>query len=79
MIEAPDPRTVSALIVGDVLELRLIDGRTPTISANTLAGNEAGAIVPDRALVDCMRRGVEFVAIVTRVAGLQVLTKVEAR
>ena len=77
-LQAPDSDIVATLEVGDLMELILHDGDAPTIAVTTSDGNEAGAIMPDQALIDCLRLGVRYVAEARSISGGQVLLAVRA-
>ncbi|MBN9152251.1 MAG: hypothetical protein J0H56_12655 [Micrococcales bacterium] len=77
-LQAPNPDAVDALRPGDVLGLVLHDGDAPTIAAMTASGIEAGAVTPDRALIDCLRLGVAFLGTIKSAEGAQILLSIRA-
>lgn len=77
-LQVPNPDVVGALHPGDVLGLVLHDGDAPTIAAVTAAGIEAGAVTPDRALIDCLKLGVAFSGTIKSAEGAQILLSIQA-
>ncbi|MCU1445031.1 hypothetical protein [Cryobacterium sp.] len=77
-LQAPDADVVSGLSVDDDLNLVLHDGDQPVIAVMTKAGEEAGAIIPELKLIECLRLGVAFHATVNSIHGGHVLLSVHA-
>lgn len=77
-LQAPQFEVVARLAVNDELSLVLHDSDQPVIAVVTVMGEEAGAVIPDRALIDCLRLGVAFHATVTSVNGGHMMLSVRA-
>lgn len=77
-LQAPRAEVIARLNVGDALTLALEDSDQPVIAVLTGDGKEAGAVIPDQALIDCLRRGVEFRATVRSILGSSVQLTVAA-
>lgn len=76
-LQVPDPDVVATLSVGDALRLVLLGDDTPTIAVVTESGAEAGAITPDRTLIDCLGAGVTFGATVVSIDGVNVILSIQ--
>lgn len=76
-LQVPDPHVVATLSVGDLLRLVLLGDDTPTIAVVTESGAEAGAITPDRTLIDCIRNGVIFRVTVVSIDGINVILSIQ--
>lgn len=77
-LQVPDPDVVAGLSVGDPLGLVLLDDDTPTIAVVTDTGVEAGAITPDRSLIDCLRSGIIFRVTVVSIDGINVILSIHS-
>lgn len=76
-LQVPDPDVVATLSVGDFLRLVLLGDDTPTIAVVTGSGAEAGAITPDRTLIDCIRSGVLFRVTVVSIDGINLILSIQ--
>jgi hypothetical protein len=56
------PGVADHLHVGEVLDVTLQEGPPAVVALITQAGQVAGSVVPTRQLLDCLRRGVSYVA-----------------
>lgn len=72
-LQAPNPDVVADLAVDDVLALVLHDGDAPVIAVVTDRGEEAGAVMPERQLIECLRLNVAIFARVISVDGGHIL------
>lgn len=76
-LQVPAPDVVGTLSVGDLLRLVLLGDDTPTIAVVTESGAEAGAITPDRTLIDCLRSGMVFRVTVVSIDGINVILSIQ--
>src|SRR4051794_16271588 len=68
-LASPDPAAVANLAVGDVLTIELIEEPVRSVAAKK-DGQIVGAITDHlNRLVDCLQRGVPFVALVLSIVG----------
>ncbi|GAA2396351.1 hypothetical protein [Mycolicibacterium llatzerense] len=66
-LEGPVPDVIDGLAVGDTLSIVLRGETPPLVVAITSDGAEAGGILPTGQLIECLQRGVEYVAQVVRI------------
>jgi hypothetical protein len=74
VLASPDPRVIPTLKTDDQLNLTLREGTPPVVLAVASNGAEAGAIAVSNItrLIECMRQGYRYVAIVLSVKGGEV-------
>jgi hypothetical protein len=74
VLASPVPEVIAELQISDVLELSLRGTTPPIIQALDPAGRVAGAIAVSNVtrLIECIRQGYEYVAIVASVNGGEV-------
>lgn len=74
---APNADVIADLVVGDVLGVDLRDSSNPAIAIVADDGREAGAVMPDEQLIECLRQGYIYRARVTTIRGGHVSVIVE--
>jgi hypothetical protein len=74
VLASPDSMVLPTPKANDQLELRLREGTPPVVVAVTSKGAEAGAIAVSNItrLIDCMRQGYRYVAVIVSVSGGEV-------
>jgi len=69
VLEAPVPGVADGLTVDDILSVQLQDGAPPAVALLTAGGALAGSVVPTMRLLECLRQGNLFQAVVLSAAG----------
>lgn len=68
-LQAPNDEVVDGLRAGDILALELREGPPLVVAVLGAGADEAGSVIPDTALISCLRRGMKFSATVRSIRG----------